>query len=66
MKKKWVMPEWMEKYRSLFCDPRIEEWMNCDAKACNIQVNAPRALICLSVHAQVGLMTRLREGGSIA
>jgi hypothetical protein len=37
--------------------------MNCDAKNCNVIVNAPRTLICISVSSRVDLLTHLHRDG---
>ena len=60
------MPKWMEEYKFLFLDPqRVEEFMNCDGKNCNIVVNGPRALICQAVQAEVGLLEKLKAAGRL-
>ena len=59
--KRWTMPKWMEEYKFLFLDPqRVEEFMNCDGKNCNIVVNGPRALICQGVQSEVMMLIRLK------
>lgn len=64
MRKKWKMPKWMKAYRSSVSDgDRIEEFMNCDGINCNILVNGPRALCCVSTTAQVSLLERLYKAG---
>ena len=63
-RKNWKMPKWMEPYRSTLSDPeRVEEFMNCDGKNCNLFCNGPRALICCSVSSQVELLVRLHNKG---
>lgn len=63
-KEKWVMPEWMEKYRDLINNTggnSIEDLQNDHTT--NLFVNAPRALICCCVHAQVLLFETLHKKG---
>lgn len=63
-RKKWKMPAWMRGYRKAVSDgDRIEEFMNCDGVNCNVEVNSPRALCCVSTTAQVGLLIRLKNKG---
>ncbi len=59
---KWQMPDWMEKYRSSFTNTggnSIEDLMNDHQTT--VQVNAPRAVICCCVIAQVDLLGNLKQ-----
>jgi hypothetical protein len=65
-KPKWIMPKWMKKYRELIGDTGgndIEELMNDHHTT--VDINAPRALICVAVYDQVGLLTRLYNRGML-
>ena len=58
------MPEWMKIYEHYISNTggnNIEELMN--DKSTNVFSNAPRALICVSVSAQVLLLESLHEEG---
>ena len=66
--KKWETPEWMRPYVPMlkntggtFDDPA--EAMNCDARNCNLAVNAPRAALCIAVLSQVLLLEDLYRRG---
>lgn len=62
--KKWKFPKWLEKYLPMLgasTKERVEGYMNCDSKDCNIVVNAPRALVCCQVQTQVNLLIRLHD-----
>lgn len=62
--KQLTMPEWMEKYRKLIGDTggnSIEDLMNDHHTT--IAVNAPRAMLCIAVNDQVGLLVRLHDSG---
>lgn len=62
--KKWVMPEWMEKYREFFINTggnSVEDLMNRDPREANVVINAPVALMCVSVESQYFLLMRLHE-----
>lgn len=66
-KKKWVMPEWMEKYRELFNNTggnEIEELENDHTTT--VFENAPRAMICVAIHCQVALLTALKKNGFLS
>lgn len=61
-KEKWVMPEWMEKYRSGFVytgDVKIEELMNID------KPNVILSPLIVSARVQVELMENLHKHGLI-
>ena len=63
---KWAMPEWMEPYRVLFNNTggnTVEECMN--RKDVTVFNNAPMALICVAVEAQVGLLMSLYDKGKL-
>ena len=67
-KARWIQPKWMAPFVPLlkntggtFGDPA--EAMNCDAKNCNLAVNAPRAVLCIAVQSQVLLLESLHEKG---
>lgn len=64
--KLWTMPPWMEPYRKLISNTGgnpIEELMNDHTTT--IFENAPRAMLCIAVQDQVGLLTRLRGIGAL-
>ena len=68
MKKVWIMPEWMEKYRKMIVNTggnAIEELVNDDGTNSNVFNNAPRALICVAVKSQVNLLEILHKEGLI-
>lgn len=61
-KKKWVMPEWLNDYTHLISNTGgnpIKELMNDHTTT--IQVNAPRALICVAVKSQIDLLELLKK-----
>lgn len=67
-RERWMKPPWMvQRFVSLLggCQGwnTPEHVMNCDGRDCNVIVNAPRALMCVTVAAQVQLLLRLREAG---
>ena len=65
----WKMPVWMEKYRNFISNTggnSIEELVNDDGINSNVLNNAPRALICVAVKCQVGLLVELHRNGLIA
>jgi len=67
-REKWVMPEWMEPYRSLFNNTggnSIEDLMNRSADEANIVINAPLVLICVAVESQVTLLHALQKGNHL-
>lgn len=60
--RRWTMPPWMESYRGLIGNTggnSIEELMNDHHTV--VQVNAPRAMICVAVKSQVALLERLHR-----
>jgi hypothetical protein len=60
----WEMPAWMEPYRDFITNTggnSIESLLN--GKATRVQINAPRALLEVSVEAQVSLLERLHKEG---
>jgi hypothetical protein len=62
--KKWVMPKWMEKYRSLINNTggnSVEELMNSDDTKASYNVILS-ALICC-VESQITLLHRLHNEG---
>ena len=70
-RRKWKQPKWMAAYVPLlkntggtFDDPA--EAMNCDARNCNLAVNAPRAALCIAVQSQVLLLQTLHDKGMLA
>lgn len=68
-KRTWKMPKWMEPYRDLICNTggnSIEELMNDDGTNSNVFNNAPRALICVAVKSQVGLLQDLEAHGFLS
>jgi len=61
---KWKMPEWMEPYRGCIANTggnSIERLMN--GPPATVQVNAPLALIQMSVEAQIEMLHRLKKEG---
>jgi hypothetical protein len=65
VKKKWVMPKWMEAYReSLTYGNRAEELLS--GPRATIQVNAPLAFIQADIESQVTLLTRLHDSQLLA
>lgn len=67
-RKRWTMPEWMEPYRSLFCNTggnTVEDLMNRDPKEANVIINAPVALLCVSVEVQVNMLNALHNKGML-
>jgi hypothetical protein len=62
----WVMPDWMEPFRELIHSTGgnpVEELMNDhDANAFN---NVPRAMVCVAVKSQVGLLETLYACGHL-
>jgi hypothetical protein len=68
MAKKWVMPAWMEPYRSMIVNTggnSVEEFMNCDSKNCNLFTNGVRALLCTATTSQVALLEQLHKAGKL-
>ena len=65
---KWKMPAWMTPDAGLVSDTggnTVEDLMNRDSKEANIVINAPLALMCASVAAQVTLLEKLHARGDI-
>lgn len=65
-RKRWTMPEWMcpfEKYISNTGGNPIEELMNDHTTI--VQVNAPRAIVCVAVKSQVALLECLKAKGHL-
>lgn len=65
----WKMPAWMEPYRGLFNNTggnTVENLMNRDPAEANVVINAPVALLCTAVEAQVSLLVDLRRKGKLA
>ena len=69
-KKPWTQPAWMAPYVDLIGNTggwiTPEHAMNCDGRDCNVLVNSPRALLCVSVSSQIGLLQRLHKRGALA
>lgn len=66
MTTRWTMPDWMEPFRNMISDTGgnpIEELMN-DRHTTTFE-NAPRAILCVAVNAQVTLLERLHKSGRI-
>jgi hypothetical protein len=65
--KEWKMPHWMHHLLPLIHGVRTEaevvEFMNDHDTV--VQVNAPRAMMCVSVKSQVGVLERLHAKGLI-
>jgi hypothetical protein len=60
------MPDWMKPYAKMILNTggnNIEDLINDDGTNSNIFNNAPRALICVSVKNQVGLLEQLHDKG---
>lgn len=67
-KKAWKMPAWMKPFRHHISNTggnSIEDLMNDDGGNSNVHNNAPRALICVAVKCQVGLLERLYAIGHL-
>ncbi len=65
--KKWVMPEWMERYRYEIGNTggnSVEDLMNDHGS--NLFNNSIKCLLISSVSSQVNLLERLREKNIIA
>lgn len=65
-REKWTMPAWMEQYRKMICNTGgnpIEELMNDHTTV--VQINAPRAMICVAVKSQVMLLEILHREGML-
>jgi len=60
-KKPWTMPTWMEPYRELITDTGGNDVEELIDDTTTIQVNALRAVLAVSVKAQVRLLLRLHE-----
>lgn len=64
---RWKFPKWMEPFRGFLLGVNtvedIEDLMNDHTTV--VQVNAPRALMCVSLKSQVQLLMRLHEGSSL-
>ena len=63
---KWVMPEWMEKYRDLIGNTggnSVEQLMN--NHSANLFNNSPLVVLICSVDSQVNLLARLHKEGMI-
>lgn len=63
----WIMPEWMEPYRSLIGNTggdSVEGLMNDHSN--HLGNNAIRAALCIAVDSQVTLLYRLRKEGHLA
>lgn len=62
---RWTQPAWMQPFVELIGNTggwlTPEHAMNCDGRDCNLAVNGPRALTCVSVASQVNLLQRLHE-----
>lgn len=68
-KSTWKMPKWMEPYRDMIGNTggnSIEDLMNDDGVNSTVFNNAPRALICVAVKSQVGLLYRMRDSAMLA
>lgn len=66
MAKQWLMPKWMEPYRSFVLNTGgnpIEELMNDRVDA---RVNLPRAVLCACTAAEIGMLARLHSAGLLA
>lgn len=66
-KNEWTMPKWMEKYMEFIGNTGgnpVEELMNDHETT--YEVNAIRALLCVSVKSQVALLYRLAKYGHLA
>jgi len=67
----WRMPAWMKPYVELIGNTggwiTPEHAMNCrgDKEGCDLAINGPKALLCISVSAQVQLLERLHERGQL-
>lgn len=64
-KKKWKMPDWLRQYEPFIVNTggnKIEDLMNGHT---NLYVNGPRALLEMSVEAQIALLKKLRAAGRL-
>lgn len=61
--KQWTMPAWMEDYRHLIIGAggKVEEYMNDHDTV--VEINAPRAVMCVSIKDQVALLEALYKRG---
>lgn len=67
-KESWTMPAWMEPYRALIGETggnTVEDLMNRNPNEANVVINAPVALLCMAVMAQVALLGRLHRQGKL-
>jgi hypothetical protein len=68
MASKWTFPKWMAKYMNLIhgvtTSQDIEDFMNDHTTV--VAVNAPRAMMCVSIKCQVGMLERLHKEGKIS
>ena len=64
---RWTYPRWLIPYARYIntSGHQLEDIMNDDGKTSNTDINAPMALICVSVKSQVGLLIRLYHEGII-
>lgn len=66
---KWKVPAWMKPYIELLQEDEedLEQAMNCrnSKDGCDIVVNAPRAMLCLSRSAKVSTLEILFKEGKI-
>lgn len=64
MTKKWKTPKWMHVFALLISDFRgVEEAMNCDGRNCNVETNAPKAIMCAMLRSEVVMLMRLYNEG---
>lgn len=65
--KKWKTPKWMLAYMKFLSHDAThnEDYMNCDGKDCNLFSNGPRAIVCSAACAEVVMLMRLYEAGSL-
>jgi hypothetical protein len=62
--KKPKFPSVLIPYKQFLTEPdRVEEYLGCDGRNCNIVVNGPRALLCQSANAETKILLRLHEAG---
>ena len=69
-KPRWTAPAWLAPYVAHLTNTGVwitpDHAMNCPGNDCNLEVNAPRALLCTAVHSQVSLLLRLHAAGLLA
>lgn len=67
-KEKWKPEPWMERPLKAvgLTFERAEEVMNCTGRDCNVEVNAPRAMMCCHDEAVVWAIIKINKAGLLA